>query len=283
LKLTLILPAAGAGTRFNANQPDAPSKIETDLVGKAVFMRAVELFTRRDDTVQVILAVPPDRLDAFKLQWGDTLGFHGITLAPGGTVERWETVANALNHVDDECTHIAVHDAARPMTDPAMIDRVLEAARQHGAAIPGVAVSNTLKRVEPMNDEDAPSERDPLDDILGSAGKPNIGPVQRVTETVPRDSLVEVQTPQVFDADLLRRAYAQIAAGKLDPSNVTDDASLVEALGETVVVVEGDPLNLKLTRPTDLELATAILTRRETNQAADLGRKRLFADDDEDE
>ena len=121
-------------------------------------------------------------------------------------------------------------------------------------------------------------EADPLDAILGSAGKPPLV-LKRVAETVDRRDLVEVQTPQVFEVGLLRRAYAQIEA---DASlrSVTDDAGLIEALGEPVIVVEGESTNLKITRPDDLKLAAAIHRALHKADEAAVARKRLFGDDE---
>jgi 2-C-methyl-D-erythritol 4-phosphate cytidylyltransferase len=280
MKLAVILPAAGVGRRFNAGGEHEPTKIEKELAGKPVFLRALELFLQRPQVKQVLLAVHPTRLDAFDLRWGDKLRFHGVKLIAGGTVERWETVAKALDHVPTDCTHVAVHDAARPMTLPALIDRILDAASRYGAVVPGLPVSNTLKRVEEIQDAASQAGADPLAAILPASAQ-LAGRLWRVKETVNRSALVEVQTPQVFEAGLLRRAYAQITQGKLDPAGITDDASLVEALGEAVYVVEGDPMNLKITRPQDLELAAAVLEKHESARAAQLAKKRLFADEED--
>lgn len=281
MKTAVILPAAGLGKRFDdgsgggSGGGEGQSKIEKEIAGKAVFLRAIELFVGRADVAQILLAVNPERVEDFVRRWGDKLRFLDVQVVPGGTVERWETVAKALEHVKAECTHIAVHDAARPMASAKLIDRVFAAAQEHGAAIPGLAVSNTLKRVEVM--EETGGAADPLDAIFGSAGKVDAGEKHRVIETVSRAALMEVQTPQVFAADLLRRAYANEAA----LAGVTDDASLVEALGEKVVVVEGEPLNLKITRLEDAELAEALLAKREERAAGEMARKRLFGEDDD--
>ncbi len=284
MNVSVILPAAGSGTRFAAgvsgdSLEDIPSKIELDLGGKPVFMHAVQLFLRRRDVGRVVLAVAPGVLEDFQFRWGDKLGFMGVTLIAGGETERWQTVAKALDAVDNDATHIAVHDAARPLTSDALIDRVFSAATRFDAVIPGCDVGSTLKRVE-ENDvvQDA---ADPLDAILGSAGKDTV-PARRVVQTVSRRDLVAVQTPQVFEVSLIRRAYQQIAAGKLDPANITDDAQLIEALGEPVHVVQGETTNLKITYPPDAELAEALIAKRTQSQAGQLAKKRLFGDDDED-
>jgi 2-C-methyl-D-erythritol 4-phosphate cytidylyltransferase len=273
MKAAVILPAAGAGRRFAESGPQR-SKLELELNGRAVLLRSVLLFAHRPQVAQIIVAAPPDELDAFNLRWGDQLAFHGVRIVAGGRAERWETVANAIKAVAADCTHIAVHDAARPLASDALITRVFDAAAEHDAVIPAVDVSATLKRVTDVATS-APAER--LDAILGSA-PPAVKP-RRVVETLDRRNVVAVQTPQVFAADLLRRAYAAIERGDVATDAITDDAGLVEALGEPVMVVEGEETNLKITRPADAELAEAIVSKAEAAQAASLARKRLFADD----
>ncbi|MCC7408070.1 MAG: 2-C-methyl-D-erythritol 4-phosphate cytidylyltransferase [Phycisphaeraceae bacterium] len=280
MKTALIIPAAGAGKRFNGDGTTT-NKVELDLLGKPVFQRTIDLFIHRPEVSQVILAVSPDGYDAFKSHWGAQLGFLGVTLVRGGTVDRWETVRKALDAVKPDATHVAVHDAVRPLTSPSLIDRVFEASVKHPAVIPGVPVNATLKRVEPLAVEQTTAP-DPLDAILGHAGKPAPLKLHRVVQTIDRAALIEVQTPQLFEINLLRRAYAQITDGKIkDLSSITDDAGLVELLGQPVTVVEGEVSNLKITRPDDARMAHAILTLREQAKTASLGKKRLFAKDDD--
>jgi 2-C-methyl-D-erythritol 4-phosphate cytidylyltransferase len=138
-------------------------------------------------------------------------------------------------------------------------------------------VSATLKRVADAPPPTDPA--DPLDAILGAAGKPVVH-YRRVVMTVPRSDLIEVQTPQVFELGLLRRAYAQITSGQIGGAGITDDAGLVEALGQTVTVVEGASTNFKITRPEDFELAQAYVAATDKTQAAALAKKRLFADEE---
>ena len=281
INVSVILPAAGVGSRF-AQGParPGPSKIEQQLAGKPVFLHAVDLFAGRSDVGQVIIAVAPDQLDDFKFRYGEKLGFLGIKIVAGGEIERWQTVANALKAVSDDATHIAVHDAARPLATSAMIDRVFEAAARFPAVIPACDVGSTLKQVE--IDDSVKQEADPLDAILGTSEQDD-APIRRVIQTIDRRNLVAVQTPQVFEANLLRRAYQQIADGRIATETITDDAQLIEALGESVHVVEGETTNLKITYPADAELAEALLAKRATAQAADLAIKRLFGpEDDED-
>lgn len=273
MNIAVILPAAGVGKRFGG-----ASKLEQDLVGRPVFLRSVELFLNQPHIGRIILAVNPDAIDDFRFRWGDKLAFHGIRIVPGGRAERWETVLNALREVDDTFTHVAVHDAARPLASRQLIDRVIEAGRRHAAVIPAVAVNGTLKRVADVEKPQQPV--DPLDAILGEPAS-NAPTVRKVVQTVDRRNVVEVQTPQLFERALLVRAYEQITAGRIDPANITDDAGLVEALGEPVYVVDGEVTNLKITRPDDLKLAQAIYQFQHKDDAASLARKRLFADEDE--
>lgn len=285
MKVAVIFPAAGAGRRFFESQPqaaDSGSKIEELLAGKAVFLRAIEVFRKRPEVGQMLLAVAPDRVEHFKLRYGDRLGFYGVQVVAGGTQERWETVMKALAEVQDDCTHVAVHDAARPLTSDALVQRTFQAAEQYNAVIPGHAVSATLKRVADISQAEQPT--DPLDAILGDSGAPSADKptVRQVVETVDRANVVEVQTPQVFERQLLQEAYDAMAAGKFAGLTVTDDAGLIEAMGETVYTVEGEATNLKITRPADLELAELIAGARQSEEAASLGAKRLFLHDDED-
>lgn len=284
MKIAVILPAAGVGKRFAAAattgaEPATLSKIEMNLAGKPVFLRAIELFLNRPIVGQIILAVNPDSVDDFRFRWGDKLAFHNVDVVAGGKAERWETVLKALDAVRADCTHAAIHDAARPLTSASLIDRIFETAAKHAAVIPGLNVAATLKRV--ADDVASEEEADPLDAILGGGGKTTIK-VRRVVETVDRSDLVEVQTPQVFELALLRRAYEQITSGKLsDRRAITDDAGLVERMGERVYVVDGESINLKITRPDDMKLAEAFLTGHERIEATKSARKRLFNDLDD--
>lgn len=275
MNVCVIIPAAGSGQRYHT--PDNPaidgrSKLDEDLGGRPVLQRTVELFTKHPDVSSIIVAGPhdPDAFAAFRQRHADKLGLLGVKLVQGGKVHRYETVQAALAHVPDGVTHVAVHDAARPCTSDALIERVFAAAEAgHKAVIPGVDVADTLKRV---GDEVAAGKPDPLAAILGgdsgSSGKP-LG--RRVVETVDRRALVGVQTPQVFEIGLLKKAYAQ------KDLTSTDDSQLIERLGDEdgegggVLVVPGEAGNIKITRHGDILLARAILgvkppAQRETHK-----------------
>ncbi|MAX25651.1 MAG: hypothetical protein CMJ19_14220 [Phycisphaeraceae bacterium] len=280
MHIAVILPAAGQSKRFNIDAATNKSKLELDLAGKPVFMAALDGFLKHKDVCQCIIAVDPDQVDAFKLKWGDTLGFHGVTIVPGGKIERWETIKNALAAVNENATHIAVHDAARPLVSSELIARTFQAAKDYPAVIPGVKCSATLKKTAPLTDDESKAKVDPLDAILGSAGKVTVD-VTKVTQTIDRSNVVLVQTPQVFERSLLEKAYQSIDEDNTDTSQITDDAGLVEAMGQTVYVVDGEQINLKITEPADYELAQIIASARKESSAASLAKKRLFADDDE--
>jgi 2-C-methyl-D-erythritol 4-phosphate cytidylyltransferase len=224
-RFAVILPAAGRSTRFgDARQ----KKIFAELEGRAVWLRAADAFLGRDDVGQVIVAVSPDDRELFDRRYGAEVAFRGIVVVEGGA-ERHDTIARALEAVDPACDFVAVHDAARPCLAADRVDAVFDAAIEHGAALLAVAIADTLKRV---------------------------GPDRMTTGTVPRAGLFGAQTPQVFRKDWLLQAYA-------DRSQVgepiTDDAQLVESLGHPCAVVDGSPMNLKITTQADLKLAAAIL------------------------
>lgn len=249
-RVGVIIPAAGRSRRYGLGD-----KLAQDVGGRPMILRTVEIFARRPEVGRIVVAAPPDELDAFRDRYGSQLGFHGAVVVAGGTIERWETVRNALDAVPPECSHIAVHDAARPLASDELISRVFDAAQVHDAVIPGDAVTQTLKRVS-EEQVDAEAEDAVADAILGELSDSTKIRGRRVLATVPREGLVAVQTPQVFRAALLRRAYAQAS---LD--GVTDDSMLVERLGAPVIVVEGDPRNIKVTTPADLALVLALLRK----------------------
>ena len=277
MNISVILPAAGLGKRFAVGDRASASKIEFELAHKPAFLHAIERFHGRGDVGQILLAVQPDRLDEFAFRWQDKLSFMGVKLIAGGKAERWETVKLALDQVADDATHVAVHDAARPCPSTAMINRLFAAAERLGAVVPGLPMGDTVKRVAEAADQQAPA--DPLDAIFGSTASPTADALP-ITETVPRHDLYRVQTPQVFERRLLADAYAKLSAE--NAAGVTDDASVVERAGQRVYVIEGDPLNLKLTHPADAELIEAVMKMREEKDAKAAALKQLFGDDDDD-
>ena len=255
-RIAVIIPAAGSSARFNAGNANAilapRNKLDEDLGGRPVLQRTVELFNTRPEVCSVIVAGPADddAFTQFEFRHADKLALLGVTLCRGGKTDRWETVRSALEHIPSDATHIAVHDAARPITPAGLIDRVFDLAKAHDAVIPAIECPDTVKRVDPEPVADTPT--DPAAAILGLAADPSESDLRRVAETLDRSNLVLVQTPQVFERDLLIRAYAQT-----DLSS-TDDAGLVERLGEPVITTPGEPANIKITRPSDIPVARAL-------------------------
>lgn len=250
--LCIIIPAAGGSTRFSA-AGGVRHKLDEELGGKPVLRRTVEFFAKRPEVDRIIVAGPHDdtAFAAFKDRHGDALALLSAALVRGGETTRTQTVRAALAAVPEGIDTVAIHDAARPCLSEELFERLLKARESHAAVVPGVPVSETVKRVED-NPVETEEKIDPLDAILGSAGKVTVE-AWRALETIDRHGLMLIQTPQVFDRALLDRAYADASA------DGTDDAALVERLGEPVVVVPGDPLNIKITTPADLTLARHIL------------------------
>lgn len=281
-RFAVILPAAGMSRRFKG-AGETKSKLDASIAGKAAIVRSVELFTGRDDVCQVIIAVDPDGVSEFKFKWADKFALHDVTIVPGGKAERWETVKNALAAVSDEATHIAVHDAARPVADAAMIERVFAAAESFDAVVPAVPVHATIKRVGDAAATIETESGDPLDAIFGSETKQSVEAFD-ITETVAREGLQLAQTPQVFERKLLERAYEGLARG--GAGAITDDAGLVEAMGERVVAVAGDAFNVKLTVPDDVAFAAAVVAMRSgsSHAAGDKAKRKhpTWAEMDED-
>jgi 2-C-methyl-D-erythritol 4-phosphate cytidylyltransferase len=231
----VLLPAAGKSSRFVGSTNEglaslglaAPKKKPfQELNGRPVWLRALEPFVNRSDVVQRIVALSPEDMDWFKTKYRANLAFLDLELIEGGT-ERADTVERALARVRPDVEFVAVHDAARPLIASEWIDAVFQAAEQYGAAIPATPISSTLKLVAPDG---------------------------RIVKTVPRDGLWAAQTPQVFRRQLLLDAFAQ--RGDFQP---TDEAQLVERLGQPVHVVECSPMNLKITSAEDLRLAQALV------------------------
>ncbi len=262
MKLAVIVPAAGASSRYQA-AGGLRSKLDEDLGGKPVLQRVVETFTKFDDDEvlvgPIIVAGPHDASEfaAFAERHQDRLALLGARLVPGGKTHRWETVVAGLAVVPDTCTHVGVHDAARPCVSVGLLSRVCGAARQFSAVIPGLACADTVKRVRGTSHRFGSG--DAAAAILGEAPIAQ-KPVMAVAETIDRSELVLVQTPQVFEVAVLREAYAKYCAlpqGKRPA--ITDDASVIELFGGEVIVVEGEARNIKLTTPEDVGLARALM------------------------
>lgn len=226
-RFAVVVPAAGKSTRFGGKE----KKPYASLDGRAVWLRTIELFVTRDDVCQCLLIVAPEDRELFRTRYAPNIAFMDVQVIEGGA-ERFESVANALSKLKDEADFVAVHDAVRPCVETSHIDAVFKKAQETGAALLGVPVADTLKRVDGQ---------------------------KIVKETMSRQGLWQAQTPQVFRRDWLLDAYAK--RGQLG-KEITDDAQLVEAAGHAVHFVEGSASNLKITTQSDMFLAKAILQSR---------------------
>ena len=226
-KVAAIICAAGASSRFGGKR----KKAFVDVSGRAVFLRSVELFSEHNDVKQVLLGIAEDDRELVNVKWGPNLKFFGVSIFIGGA-ERFDTVRKGLELVKDDIDLVAVHDACRCCVTKEIIDEVISAAAESKAAIPASPVTATIKEA-----------------------KDNL-----ITKTVERSNLFEAQTPQIFDASLLKKAYDNLK--NLDKSTISDDAQLIEALGQKVTIVETDASNIKITRQSDIAVAEAILKSR---------------------
>ncbi len=219
-KVIAVVPAAGSGERLAAGVP----KAFCELDGRTLLECAVAGLLESGVVDRVVVAVPADRVEQAEQILGDR-----ATVVAGGA-DRVESVRLALSALPPAAHFVLVHDAARALTPPGLIVRVVDALRDgHTAVVPGLPLSDTIKAVDANGV------------VLG---------------TPERAGLRAVQTPQGFATDLLLRAYERAGT-----AHFTDDASLVEHVGGRVQVVDGDPLAFKITTRLDLVLAQAIVRR----------------------
>jgi 2-C-methyl-D-erythritol 4-phosphate cytidylyltransferase len=231
MQVFVLLPAAGLGTRMAGPQP----KQFLALDGIPILIHSLRAFAAVKRVTAIYVAVRKTEMERVEAQVAE-YGFAPKVHVVAGGDNRQESVAHALAAVpalpDDI---VLVHDAVRPLIDSATIDRTIDAVVEHGAAIVGLPAVDTIKQVE----------------------RTAHGAV--ITSTIPREFIVQAQTPQGFRYDLLKRAYAEATA---DGFVGTDEASVVERAGLPVAVVPGSQVNLKITQPGDLELAAFYLHQR---------------------
>jgi 2-C-methyl-D-erythritol 4-phosphate cytidylyltransferase len=214
-----ILLCAGQGSRLGADVP----KAFVPLAGRPLFAWSLATLQASPDVDAIVVVGAVRTLRELVAASG--LSFAKVAAFVEGGAERQQSVARGLAAAPADCTLVAVHDCARALVPGEVIARAVAAAREHGAAIAAVPLADTLKRVEDG----------------------------RITGTPAREGLWCAQTPQVFRRDWLEAAHAGASAG------ATDDAALLEAIGHSVHVSPGDPLNFKITTPADLTIAEAWL------------------------
>jgi 2-C-methyl-D-erythritol 4-phosphate cytidylyltransferase len=249
MRVFVILPAAGLGTRMAAPQrarhagdaepaghalQTAPKQFLA-IAGVPILIHTLRAFAAAPEVTSIVIAVRAAERERLAAELHE-YGYAGkVSIAEGGS-SRQESVLNALRTLECDADDIVlVHDAVRPLIEPAVISRVIEAVEKHGAAIVGLPAVDTIKQVERTAD----------------------GAI--VTATIPREYIVQAQTPQGFRCGLLRQAFAE-AEG--DGFQGTDEASIVERAGTQVFVVPGSSSNIKITQPGDLELAEFFLAHR---------------------
>ena len=215
-----VIVAAGSASRMGGID-----KVMAPLGGEPMIVRTVRAFQECDAIREIVVVT---REDLLVKVMGLCKNYDKVKAVVVGGKDRPESVSNGLNALSDKVKLAAIHDGARPLVSFEVIDRTVRAANSYGAAAPAIPVKDTIKN---------------------TSGTLAIS-------TPDRASLRAVQTPQVFDFDLLRGALKQAQKDKLA---ITDDCSAVEHLGFKIKLVEGDERNIKITTPLDLKVAELFL------------------------
>ena len=224
MKVGAIIPAAGRGKRIGASVP----KQFLEIQGRPLLHHTLTVFASCKLIDYVVLVMPRADVDEMGEDWLNK--YQILRKVVVGGEQRQDSVYNGFSSLEKGTDIVVVHDGVRPFTTPQMITATVEAAQQHGAAITAIPVSDTVKQA--------------ADGF--------------VKQTVSRDGLWRVQTPQAFQCGLLQQAFKK---AKKDSYYGTDEGSLVEYLGERVKIVPGSELNIKITRKEDLVLGESLLSR----------------------
>jgi 2-C-methyl-D-erythritol 4-phosphate cytidylyltransferase len=226
MRIGAIIVAAGVGQRMGGPVP----KAYLPLAGKPILAHTLEVFEAVPEVQEVTVVANPNDLEYCQSKAITPYGFRKVLrLVPGGK-ERQDSVYHALKALkDEELEIILVHDGVRPLVTPEAVRHIIHGAQKHGAAILGRPAFDTLKRVNPQGE---------------------------VVQTLERKDIWLIQTPQGFRAELLWRAFTEAYSRNFYG---TDEASLVEQLGQPVQFLPGSPYNLKITTPEDLALAEVLL------------------------
>lgn len=218
-----MIVAGGSGTRMNSDVP----KQFLSIHGLPVLMHTLNVFYQYDQNIRIILVLPEKQIDIWKdLCMAHHFGIHHEIRSGGNS--RFYSVKNNLDLVNDDSL-VGIHDGVRPLVHPDTIHRCYVTAMKFGNAIPAVSVSESLRKITPSGNE-----------------------------AVDRNLYRLVQTPQVFKGKLIKKAYLQDFNEKF-----TDDASLVDQLGEPIHIVEGNVDNIKITYSWDIEIAEALIKKRQ--------------------
>lgn len=218
MKVSAIIVAAGSSRRMGFD------KLEADLEGRSVLHRSLLAFQSCDDVAEILVVTSPEKREA-AMEAAKLLSLSKFAGAVEGGAERHLSVSAGILEAAEDSDLIAVHDAARPLVTPEAVSRCAAKARETGAATLAHRVVDTLKRGNGRNE---------------------------VVDSVSRDHLWAMETPQIFAAHVLRDAYEKVLE---DGALVTDEVSAVEALGQPVTLVENLEPNFKITVPGDIEIA----------------------------
>ncbi|MFC1500830.1 2-C-methyl-D-erythritol 4-phosphate cytidylyltransferase [Elusimicrobiota bacterium] len=218
MRAAVIILAAGSGKRFNSKTPKQFLKLKN----KPVFLWSVLAFKKIKAFKQVILVVPRNKLKSLL----PVAKKYSLDIIAGGK-QRYNSVSKGLKTINGNIDCIAIHDAARPLIKTKTIIKGLKAANKYGASIIAVKAKDTVK----------------------SAGSSLL-----IKNTIPRDMVWFAQTPQIFKAPVIMKAYS-----KLKSKNITDDAQAIEQMGKKVKIVEGEQTNIKITETSDLKIAKTFL------------------------
>ncbi len=224
-KKTAIILAGGEGRRAGGTMP----KQFHELCGRPIIWWSMKAFHDADPDTQLVLVLHPGFFDDWDIIWNNLPESDRFEyrLCCGGR-NRCESVANGLMAESAVAGNlIAVHDAARPLVSRDLVNRCWQTAAKTQTAVPAVPVTDSLRK-------------------LGADGS---------SQAVDRSQYVAVQTPQTFDAELLKNAYSMRKSGEV----YTDDASVVEAYGHSITLCEGEPINMKVTNPADFIVAEALM------------------------
>ena len=228
LTCTAVIVAAGNSQRMGTD------KILLPLGGKPVIAHTLSVFQRSPLIDEIVVVTKHENIVAIA-DICHEYGFNKVSVVTEGGITRAHSALNGVLLASESSRLIAVHDGARPFVTEELIERVISAAADSGAAVPAVKPTDTVR-------------------ILNAKGA--------VADTPDRNRVALVQTPQIFDAELISRALIKVIAKDIA---ITDDASAVEAAGGRVSVVSGDSCNIKLTTPTDIYLAEKILSEKGTD------------------
>lgn len=222
MKNYVVIVAGGSGSRMQTDQP----KQFLELKGRPMLMHTIDAFANCGQDMNIILVLPADHINT----WQNLINEHGYVVehqTTEGGETRYNSVLNGLNLIKSEGI-VAIHDGARPLISTEVIKRTIDQAKKSGNGVAAVQVKDSIRQMKNSK-----------------------------SIAVDRSQFYAVQTPQTFDVGLIKKAFE-----KSQSNQFTDDASVIEAYGETVHLVEGSYDNLKITTPEDLIVAESILKRR---------------------